>query len=69
MDFMVAKDLARLGYGREQVKLTIQEGSPNLTDRKKGSLDDYLSRTIQMAFDSLSMDKGDGPGMIAPFMG
>lgn len=54
MDFMIAQEMAQAHLSPERIAQAIREGSPNLQSRKKGHLDDYLSRTIRKAIASLS---------------
>jgi len=48
-DFMIARDMAREGYSAETIRRILTE-SPNLSTRKRGHLNDYLDRTVTVAF-------------------
>jgi len=70
MDYMVGSALAIEGYGVDEITESIREGSPRLSDRKDGHLQDYLDRTVKAVFDnpdvqrmSRGPDHSRGPSM------
>jgi hypothetical protein len=72
-DWMVCKDLARMGYKAEEIKQAIYEASPGLMDRKKAHFEYYINRTVERVFNDpdvqnsierqKQMDKSRGPGL------
>ncbi len=44
-DWMISQSMARLGYSREQIRAAL-ESSPDIYERKKGHVDDYIQRTL-----------------------
>jgi hypothetical protein len=56
-DWMVAKDLAKRGYGAQDIKRAIHEASPGLFDRKRGHFEDYIDRTVGKVFDDPDVKK------------
>jgi len=49
LDYMVALDLLQQGYDPHQIQRALHIGSPQLSTRKAGHLDDYLTRTLTKA--------------------
>jgi hypothetical protein len=56
-DWMAVQDLLRRGLAPDQVRLVMQEASPDLDQRKRGHLEDYCERTVAKALAAL----GGGP--------
>ncbi len=56
-DYQIAKRMAQDGYSAEIIKKTILEGSPELSNRKNGHVEDYLDRTISSVFSGLDSDE------------
>lgn len=48
-DFMISKELYRKKVTVEKITETLLQASPELAERKKGHIDDYLSRTVAKA--------------------
>lgn len=45
-DWMIGKKMAMLGYPPAVIQATLNQCSPNISDRKKGHEDDYTRRTV-----------------------
>ena len=45
-DWMIAKSMARHGFTREAIAQAILEASPDLDSRKRGHVEDYVTRTL-----------------------
>jgi hypothetical protein len=50
-DWMISRQLVRLGYTSDQVKQALLAGAYELDDRKNGHVDDYVARTARNAID------------------
>ncbi|MES1026622.1 RepB family DNA primase [Gloeocapsa sp. BRSZ] len=48
-DYMIACNMLRKGYSTTEVEEAIRQGSPDLDTRKKGHVEDYITRTVQKA--------------------
>jgi hypothetical protein len=49
VDFKAVKYALKKGFDITDIKESIRQFSPNIENRKKGHIDDYLSRTINNA--------------------
>jgi hypothetical protein len=49
VDFKAVKYALKKGFDINDIKESIRQFSPNIESRKKGHIDDYLSRTINNA--------------------
>lgn len=48
-DFMIAKEMSQRKVAPEKIAQTLLEASPELAERKKSHVDDYLNRTVTKA--------------------
>src|SRR5690606_15568120 len=52
IDFRVSQRMVLAGWSIEQIQRAIEEGSPNIGERKGAALSSYASRTAQKAAES-----------------
>lgn len=70
-DWMVCKDLARIGFKADDIKQAVREASPGLGDRKPDRVQWYVDRTVDRVFDDPDVkksiekqrDRSRGPGL------
>ncbi|MCP3967033.1 MAG: relaxase/mobilization nuclease domain-containing protein [Lentisphaerae bacterium] len=60
-DWMVCKDMACKRYDADEIKKTMEEASPNLFDRKKGHVQDYVKRTVDKVMKNKDVQKALQP--------
>ncbi len=57
VDYRVSCDLAKAGLNKKEIREAINEGSPNLADRKAGHKEDYLKKTVDKSFKNSAVKK------------
>jgi hypothetical protein len=64
LDWMIAKDMSRSGrYSKEAIKRAILEASPDIHARKAGHIEDYLTRTVERAWEQGRAERGHDRGL------
>ncbi|MCU7800449.1 MAG: RepB family DNA primase [gamma proteobacterium symbiont of Lucinoma myriamae] len=50
IDWVIAKKMAHAGFNGDEIKQAIAEASPDLYERKKGHIENYINRTVNKVF-------------------
>ena len=62
LDWMIATEMLEQGFSVAAVEVAMREASPLLEERKKGHIDDYITRTVTKAMHAIanggSIDNG-----------
>jgi hypothetical protein len=58
-DWMVCKKMIQDGFEKQDLKEALLEASPDLADRKRGHVEDYVDRTVEKVFLRFAADKDE----------
>lgn len=61
MDWMIARRMVTGGFNGPDIEGAIRDGSPNLSDRKAASTDNYVRHTVMKAFQHQQAKSTDAP--------
>lgn len=58
VDFVVARHMAEKGWSQHEIEFTIKHGSPEITTRKAGHVENYCARTAQAGLKEANRERG-----------